>query len=303
MNGIDFLDKINDIDDDLLTLETPAVKTDLRRKTLVISLASAAAVALVIGGALLIPNLMNSSSGTSVKKKDKSEKSRGDSYNASTIVEGDVDAYEEPASADDSEDSYEEEQITEDGTSTYNKSDTATGVLDMGDVVSLRVIGGAYEFDSDEGLDYLMENINIVRMTLMDDGVSINDLKLSEEGYSQYVVSDDNQDSVIVNSKTYIVYSEDKAVAFLTATKDTDGFTMLIDDRSQWLRTSGSFFEEHKNEELINVFFGDTEVFIAKDGSYCASSDDLGKQFDENMTKEYYDIYKTEFNTITAYKN
>ena len=309
MNGIDFLEKIKDIDDDLLTLETPAVETNLRRRTLIISLASAAAVFLIIGGLLFVPNFLNEKSSSTVKTKKSADKivaegtlaEDSDYKDSSSEI---AKAYEDPednaelenavdsdAEAMEESDDDSDSNLSKDYVASYSQGDT--NILDS----NVKYYGSANQFTDEDVADFMQDNYSLIKMTLMEDGVDVSDLKISDNGYVQLVVSDMNEVSVFLNSRTYIASSDGKFVAFIKVTSDSEnGFELEVEDKNSWVKTSGDFFEKHDGEKLVYVCLGDEEVFFAENEAFCSSTKGIGKLYDEKFG--YYEQFATEYNTI-----
>ena len=314
MNGLDFLDKINDIDDDLLVLEKPAAKvTSLRRRTTIISLCAAAGVFLIIGSVLLIPRFLNKDSNNGISSV------RTGSDSARDMEEKDV--YEETTAApeiDDSDDndiaSEETEETSENANSSksYSSSDyddedssAASGDSDIDNageydggnqggtmqgtlkIEDAKIINGDNSLSEDEAENYFDDNgfqaISYILPSRM--GLDELDTSASLYGFSYLDITSDPE--IDVSTKYYLIFNGDDVFAITSLTKVSDGLRQNSTSFPEWIDELDAFLKEHTGEDVAFVRFKSRIYCIAPDNSCFASYGDASILGTGNL----YDIY------------
>lgn len=309
MNGLDFLDKINDIDDDLLVLEKPAKVTNLRRRTTIISLCAAAGVFLIIGSIILIPHFMNQGTsqissvrtgGDGSGKKDSitdmQENGSAYEYEETTAAptnetySEDEDSYDEDsdAGASSDQDNQSSQQQQGDAQPGTTDKDSSGDSLYKGDVA---IINNDKNITDGEGYDYLSE----VSESISDSGVSFSDpisngFDFSVDGFSFLDITDEPM--IDVSYKYYIQYGDDSIISIVAITKNENDFKyqMFI---YKWLDDLYEFLEEHEGEDVVFVRNGEDIYCIAPDNSCFSSKKD--PYFLEQS--DLYQTYKYDENT------
>ncbi|MCR5802776.1 MAG: hypothetical protein K6G47_00815 [Clostridia bacterium] len=308
MNGLDFLDKINDIDDDLLVLEKPAKVTNLRLRTTIISLAAAAGVFLIIGSVILVPRFMNKDSNaiSSVRSGGSdsgSEKSmyaeadepsdEGDVVYEETTTSceeaGSTVEYDEEDSSFDMEVDQESDNASQQQSSEQVSKDKDTDSLYKGDVV---IVNNDNNITDDEGYDYLSE----ISESISDSGITYSDpgtegIDLASDGFCFLDVSEDPM--IDVGYKYYLQYSDETILSLIAITKYEDDFKYQR-YIYKWLGDLYDFLQEHEGEDVVFVMDGEDIYCIAPDDSYFASNKESTLMSD---TSNLYSTYKFDENT------
>ncbi|MBO7424162.1 MAG: hypothetical protein J6U23_00660 [Clostridiales bacterium] len=311
MNGLDFLDKINDIDDDLLVLEKPAKVTNLRLRTTIISLAAAAGVFLIIGSVILIPRFMNKDSnavssvrsGGSDSGSEKSMYAEADEPSdegdvvyeeTTTSYEGagstvEYDDEEEEDSSFDMEDDQESDNASQQQSSEQGSKDKNTDSLYKGDVV---IINNDNNITDDEGYDYLSE----ISESISDSGITYGDPGsdwITPETNGFCVLDITEEPMIDVGYKYYLQYSDETIISIIVITKYEDDFKYQRYIYT-WLDDMYDFLEEHEGEDVVFVMDGEDLYCIAPDDSYFASNKKSTLMSD---TSNLYSTYKFDENT------
>ena len=294
MNGLDFLDKINDLDDDLLVLEKHAKVTNLRRRTTIISLCAAAGVFLVIGSILLIPRFMNKSSGqiSSVRSggTDKASEKLTAEVNEDSSEDLNM-AYETTVSLDNdqeadmcNDDSDYDSQMASD-TKSSTEADSEFG---GGDV---RIVNDDKNITDDEGYDYLSEAAESVGDSTYKFGDPNNGgIELSEDGFCFLDITD--EPTIDLSLKYYLYYGEDSLISFVALSKNENDFKYQI-YVYKWLDDLDKFLNEHMGEDVLFVIDGEDVYCIAPDNSYFSSN----KKAELSSSADLYTIYNYDENT------
>lgn len=302
MNGLDFLDKINDIDDDLLVLEKPAKVTNLRLRTTIISLCAAAGVFLIIGSILLVPHFLNKKSSAistvrSGGSNDNGSKSvfaeaderSGDNnaeFEATTVSTEETDVDFEDYDEEDSSSEQESNQgLQQDSQQSTEKTEPDS--LYKGDVA---IVNNDNNFTDDEGYDYLAE----VYENIGDTGYSFGDpskggIDFSVDGFCFLDITDDPM--IDVGYKYYIEYNEDSINSIIGVAKNDNDYKYVI-NIYLWLDDLNDFLEQHKGQDVVFVKDGDDIYCIAPDNSYFSSSKNSSLP-----GSNLYSLYKYDENT------
>lgn len=305
MNGLDFLDKINDLDDDLLVLEKPAKVTNLRLRTTIISLAAAAGVFLIIGSIILVPHFMNKGSNAistvrSGGSDDGGKKSiyaeaaeqsedNGADYEATTVsfeeTQADFEDYEDEDSSFEQDSEQASDQASQQQGCEQDSSDKNTDSLYKGDVA---IVNNDNNFTDDEGYDYLAEIYENISGT----GYTFGDPSSYDFSVDGFCYLDITNDPMIdVGYKYYIEYKEDSINSIIGVAKNDNDYKYQI-NIYLWLDDLYDFFEEHKGQDVVFVKDGEDIYCIAPDNTYF-SSDATGHLSGSNL----YSLYKYEENT------
>ena len=293
MNGLDFLDKINDIDDDLLVLEKPAKVTNLRLRTTIISLCAAAGVFLIIGSVLLIPRFMNKGgsaistvrSGGSDNNGSKNAITDAEAAEATTTAASEETGYYE----DDNDASSEQENEQNSGSQQSSEQDSESvcdkdSLLYKGDVM---IVNNDNNISDDEGYDYLLE----VSESVSDSGISFSDpategIDFSLDGFCILDVTD--EPFIDVGYRYYLQYSDDSIISLIAITKNVDDFKYQK-YIYKWLGDLYDYLEEHNGEDVVFLMDGEDLYCIAPDNSYYSSN-------------KYSDILADKTNIYSTYK-
>lgn len=285
MKGIDFLEKINDIDDDLLSLEpikaksTPLIN---ERKKHYIGYIVAAAAVLIIGGLVAFPFLRSGDQGkllTRTKSEDSMSISKGE--NAAIDDEDMNDSIEVAA------------EETEAGDRNYSTSkgpksqDTTTTVSDYS-----YTLGG----DGSIAYDYILENKEDILYDLNGyNSKEIEDLEVSLASFTWPSINDVKSEKDNV-TRYFPVFDGSEVVAFIEIS-DTDYDDCYLLDDSDIIETFNSVLKEHSGETVVFVKCGNSFAVVFEDDSYVAlDGKKIGSYFDNNVT---FESLKTQYNTYT----
>lgn len=278
MNGLDFLEKINDIDDDLLVLERPAVKTAIRRKRTIITLCSAAAVLLILGGVFFFAT-RGSSSDRIYGKKRSSGSSKSESAEMTTVPaffadetisdsnEGEQDFYE----AIDSAEMSETTGSSKDGGG-QSSTTKIEAYLTLGDG-GIQFYNYEYDLSDGEADEFVTNNPEILDPYKG----PYEDYIISRDGF-RYLYLENDISYVRMNEMTFPVYSGGELMGLLSVTKDKAGLIATFDDISGNARELGDFLARYDLKTVEFMMVDGDILVVAPDNNYFTTSDKLLEQ-------------------------
>ena len=116
----------------------------------------------------------------------------------------------------------------------------------------------------EEARRYFEENSASLIASLSANGVSTNEIKISDRGYS-HVNRDDN--AVSQNFRDYLVYCGDRLTAIITLAKDNGAISATPAFGAHWFDNYDAFLKEHTGEKLLYLYAGFVEIVIAPDNT------------------------------------
>lgn len=122
----------------------------------------------------------------------------------------------------------------------------------------------------DEAKAYFSENYVSIVGAFLANGVSADNIKISEHGYCHisYDGTEGKGLEVRQNFRDYLVYNGDSLIAIMTLTKENGEISNTPSFGAPWFDSYNKYLQNHAGQELIYVYAANTEIVIAPDGSY-----------------------------------
>lgn len=121
-----------------------------------------------------------------------------------------------------------------------------------------------------EAKAYFEINGNSIISSLASSGTPVDNIKISEKGYSHvyYDGTEGKSFEIRQNYRDYLVYNGDKLIAIITLFKENGEIYNTPMFGAKWFDDYGKYLEEHKEEKLVYVYASFYEIIIAPDNTY-----------------------------------
>ena len=169
------------------------------------------------------------------------------------------------------------------------------GTLSTENGACIRLVGTDYWLSDKEGYDFLQENYEGIRNSLIASGVCAENMIICEHGYG-HLRTDDN--TLAVNWRDYLIYNDEVLISIITVSKDSEGTWYGIAFGGTWYEKYNAFLTQHRGDKLVYLYNGTAEWIVTPDNRIYTILDftevqNLEEDFD------YYSFYKQETNTYT----
>lgn len=120
-----------------------------------------------------------------------------------------------------------------------------------------------------EAKEYFEQNKVSIISALSSSGVSTGNYTIKNKGYSHASYSGVENEQLTVNRgfRDYLVYNGNDIIAIVTLYKENGKIYNSPAFGGAWFKDYANYLNQHKGEELLFVYVGQTEIIVAPDGS------------------------------------
>lgn len=171
-------------------------------------------------------------------------------------------------------------KVANEETANYN---TAENYLIIPAVPKNKVVVTGDKLTESEARAYLIDNRESIVSALASSGVPADDIVISERGICHLSYDGSTMEYLELKQdrRDYLVYNGDKLVAIVTLWKENGKIYSTPIFGAKWFDGYNKFLKAHKGQKLVYVYANNNEIVIAPDGTcYMPLHNDADKYFE-----------------------